>query len=134
LNRPILRAALAFLLCAAPALAAEPAWRHGLAMLGEPKYPAGFPHFDYVNPGAPKGGLVRFGAQGTFDNFNLFVAGIKGELENGTALVYDTLMEPAGTRSRPSTAFSPRRCAIRTTSPPSPTACAPRRAGTTAGR
>jgi microcin C transport system substrate-binding protein len=65
-------------------------------MLGEPKYPAGFAHFDYVNPSAPQGGLVRFGAQGTFDNFNLFVAGIKGELENGTALVYDTLMEPAG--------------------------------------
>lgn len=95
MNRSILRAALAFLLCAAPALAEEPAWRHGLAMLGEPKYPAGFPHFAYVNPSAPKGGLVRFGAQGTFDNFNLFVAGIKGELENGAGLVYDTLMEPA---------------------------------------
>jgi microcin C transport system substrate-binding protein len=96
LNRSILRVALASLLCASPALAEEPAWRHGLAMLGEPKYPAGFAHFDYVNPSAPQGGLVRFGAQGTFDNFNLFVAGIKGELENGTALVYDTLMEPAG--------------------------------------
>ena len=96
LNRSILRAALALLLCAAPALAEEPAWRHGVSLLGEPKYPADFPHFDYVNPDAPKGGLVRFGAQGTFDNFNLFVAGIKGELENGAALVYDTLMEPAG--------------------------------------
>ena len=96
MNRSILRAALASLLCASPALAEEPAWRHGLAMPGEPKYPAGFAHFDYVNPSAPQGGLVRFGAQGTFDNFNLFVAGIKGELENGTALVYDTLMEPAG--------------------------------------
>ena len=96
MNRSILRVALASLLCASPALAEEPAWRHGLAMLGEPKYPAGFAHFDYVNPSAPQGGLVRFGAQGTFDNFNLFVAGIKGELENGTALVYDTLMEPAG--------------------------------------
>ena len=96
MNRSILCVALAFLLCASPALAEEPAWRHGLAMLGEPKYPAGFAHFDYVNPSAPQGGLVRFGAQGTFDNFNLFVAGIKGELENGTALVYDTLMEPAG--------------------------------------
>jgi microcin C transport system substrate-binding protein len=96
LNRSILRVALASLLCASPALAEEPAWRHGLAMLGEPKYPAGFAHFDYVNPSAPQGGLVRFGAQGTFDNFNLFVADIKGKLENGTALVYDTLMEPAG--------------------------------------
>ena len=78
----------AFALAAALAAAAgtsvpaqEAPWGHGLAMMGEPKYPAGFPHFDYVNPGAPKGGLVRFGAQGTFDNFNLAVEGVKGELE-----------------------------------------------------
>src|SRR6266511_1655442 len=31
-------------------------WRHGLSLFGELKYPAGFKHFDYVNPNAPKGG------------------------------------------------------------------------------
>ena len=62
----------------APAGAGEPEWRHAHSLLGEPKYPAGFRHFDYVNPDAPKGGLVRLGVQGTFDNFNLFVAGVKG--------------------------------------------------------
>ena len=30
----------------------------------------GFAHFDYVNPEAPKGGLIRFGVQGSFDTFN----------------------------------------------------------------
>jgi microcin C transport system substrate-binding protein len=63
--------------------------------MGDPKYPAGFAHFDYVNPGAPKGGLVRFGQQGTFDNFNYFVQGVKGELEGGIGLIYDTLMTPS---------------------------------------
>ena len=48
----------------------EAAWTHGLSLFGELKYPAGFKHFDYVNPDAPKGGTVRQIALGTFDNFN----------------------------------------------------------------
>ena len=39
---------------------------HAIAMHGEPKYPAGFAHFDYVNPEAPKGGAIRLGIQGSF--------------------------------------------------------------------
>ena len=30
---------------------------HGLSAFGELKYPADFPNFTYVNPGAPKGGM-----------------------------------------------------------------------------
>ena len=67
-------------------------WRTGVALMGEPKYPPGFPHYDYVNPDAPKGGLVRFGVQGTFDSFNLVIAGVRGELAAGISLIYDTLM------------------------------------------
>ena len=29
---------------------------HALSLIGEPKYPTGFTHFDWVNPDAPKGG------------------------------------------------------------------------------
>ena len=37
-------------------LLAVPAWAaHGYALWGDLKYPAGFAHFDYVNPAAPKG-------------------------------------------------------------------------------
>ncbi|WP_238298525.1 extracellular solute-binding protein, partial [Methylobacterium soli] len=43
-------------------------------------------------PKAPKGGLVRLGAQGGFDNFNLIVSGLKGDLEGGILSIYDTLM------------------------------------------
>ncbi|EFI52636.1 extracellular solute-binding protein [Afipia sp. 1NLS2] len=56
------------------------AWTHGLSLFGDVKYPANFPHFDYVNPTAPKGGVVRQTAVGTFDNFNMVVAGVKGSI------------------------------------------------------
>ncbi len=46
---------------------------HAIAMHGEAKYAETFPHFDYVNPDAPKGGALRRGALGTFDSFNQFI-------------------------------------------------------------
>jgi len=79
----------------APALAADPVWRHGLSLFGELKYPPGFARFDYVNPNAPKGGTVRQIAFGTFDNFNVAVAGVKGTIAQGIDLIYDTLLVPS---------------------------------------
>ena len=73
----------------------EGTWRHGLSLFGEPQYPEGFKHFAYVNPNAPKGGTVRQIAFGTFDNFNLVVAGVKGSIAGGIDLVFDTLMASA---------------------------------------
>jgi microcin C transport system substrate-binding protein len=94
---PILRASLltaALLFTAAPALA-DPAqngeWHHATSLLGEPKYPAGFPHFDYVNVDAPKGGLVRLNAFGGFDTFNPMLN--EGEPGVGLGLVYESLTE-----------------------------------------
>ena len=63
---------------------------HGAAMHGDLKYPAGFSHFEYVNPEAPKGGTVRLGAQGSFDTFNSFI--IKGNSAAGMGFMYDNLM------------------------------------------
>jgi microcin C transport system substrate-binding protein len=70
----------------------EPAWRHALSLFGDIKYPADFKRFDYVNPDAPKGGAVRMISIGTYDNFNMAVAGIKGSLAPAAALIYETLM------------------------------------------
>src|SRR3974390_3535879 len=70
-------------------------WKHGLSLFGEPQYPPGFKHFDYVNPSAPQGGTVRRIAFGTFDNFNQVVAGVKGGLAMGTELITESLMTPA---------------------------------------
>ena len=65
-----------------------PAWaqdapihRHALSLIGEPKYPAGFAHFDFVNPDAPKGGVVRMADIGSFDSLNPVL--YKGETAGG---------------------------------------------------
>ena len=77
-----------------PAAAQQRSWRHGLSLFGDLKYPAGFKHFDYVNPRAPKGGAVRMIAIGGFDNFNVVPGAVKGTLVAGINLIYDTLMTP----------------------------------------
>ncbi len=43
---------------------------HGYSFFGDLKYPADFPHFNYVNPDAPKGGQITLSSRGTFDGFN----------------------------------------------------------------
>ena len=72
--------------------ASEPAWRHALSLFGDIKYPADFKRFDYVNPDAPKGGVARLISIGTFDNFNIAVAGIKGNIAAAATQIYETLM------------------------------------------
>ncbi|ODM73583.1 hypothetical protein BLN97_38450 [Bradyrhizobium elkanii] len=68
-------------------------WRHGLSTYGEIKYPADFKRYDYVKPDAPKGGVVRLFQPGTYDSFNLVVAGLKGSVSAAVARIYDSLME-----------------------------------------
>lgn len=57
------------------ALATDVLRAHAISMFDSetPRYPAGFPHFDYVNPDAPKGGSLRLAAQGSFDSFHPFI-------------------------------------------------------------
>ena len=66
---------------------------HGIAMHGAPKYPAGFSHFDYVNPKAPKGGTLRLAVVANgFDSFNPF--DLRGVAAAGIGTyLYDTLLE-----------------------------------------
>src|SRR6266567_5742330 len=73
----------------------EQLWRHALSLFGDVKYPVDFKRFDYVNPDAPKSGVARQILIGTFDNFNLAVAGVKGSLASAVALVYESLMTPS---------------------------------------
>jgi len=88
--------ATALLLIATPAFAQADkpdTWLHGTSAIGEPKYPAGFSHFDYVNLDAPKGGTVRLDEMGGFDTFNPILP--KGEVVGGIGLIYETLMTPS---------------------------------------
>jgi microcin C transport system substrate-binding protein len=67
-----------------------PVRHHALSLIGEPKYPAGFTQFDYVNPDAPKGGLVRIADIGSFDSLNPVL--YRGEAAGGLGLVFENLM------------------------------------------
>ena len=98
----MLRSLFAILLVAFPAPALRlprgpprpaEAWRHGASLLGDLKYPAGFAHFDYVDPDAPKGGSVRLSAAGSFDSFNVVPS--KGVVATGLGYLYQSLMAPA---------------------------------------
>ena len=78
---------------------------HAYAQFGDIKYPAGFAHFDWVNPKAPKGGefaLVAPTRLTNFDKFNPFT--LKGAAPPGlNALVFETLL--TGTMDEPNTAY-----------------------------
>lgn len=85
-------------LLAASALSAFPAGAgQAYALWGQPKYPAGFAHFDYVNPQAPKGGelrLVSNSRASTFDKYNPFT--LKGSAPAYlSALMFDSLLTGA---------------------------------------
>jgi len=68
---------------------------HAMAMHGQPKYGPDFKHFDYVNPNAPKGGKVRLGVRGTFDNFNQFIPkGVAGAGDATETLMVSSADEP----------------------------------------
>lgn len=67
-----------------------------MAMHGAPKYAATFAHLDYADLNAPKGGVLKLNAVGSFDSLNPFI--IKGSPAAGLAylgqsFLYDSLME-----------------------------------------
>jgi microcin C transport system substrate-binding protein len=92
---------LALSVLAAPAAAQQGEVAHALSLFDDIKYPADFPHFEYVNPDAPKGGRVTLAAMGTFDTLNPFV--IKGTPAAGSGAIYDTLL--ASSMDEPSTSY-----------------------------
>ncbi|WP_424975971.1 extracellular solute-binding protein [Dinoroseobacter sp. S124A] len=82
----------------AMALAALPAQAemitaHGISTFGDLKYAADFPHLDYVNPDAPKGGEISVWAFGSFDSMNPYT--LKGRAAGLSSVFFESLM--AGT-------------------------------------
>jgi len=65
------------------------------AALGyQPKYPAGFSHFSYVNPSAPRGGELVLSGFGNFDSFNPYI--VRGVSVDGLGgLIFEPLMVQA---------------------------------------
>jgi microcin C transport system substrate-binding protein len=88
------------------ALSAAPSWAaHAYAQFGDIKYPPGFTHFGYVNPGAPKGGefrLVPPTRPTNFDKFNPFT--LKGTAPSGIGpMMFESLM--TGNSEEPTTVY-----------------------------
>lgn len=78
---------------------------HAYAQFGDIKYPAGFTHFEYVNPAAPKGGEIRMvppTRPTNFDKFNPFT--LRGTAPYGLSLlVVESLL--TGNAEEPTTAY-----------------------------
>lgn len=75
---------------------------HGLSIFGDLAMPAGFTHFPYVNPQAPKGGEIALqvssvsGNQNftTFNTLNIYI--LKGDGAAGMGAIFDSLMAGSG--------------------------------------
>ena len=94
-----LAAAFAGVLLAFPSLANtaldDLEFKHGIAFFGELKYPPDFTHLDYLNPDAPKGGLLVEATQSAFNNFAPLAEGAIGA-PSGFWFSADTLLVRAG--------------------------------------
>jgi microcin C transport system substrate-binding protein len=81
---------------------AQDADRHGMSAFGDLRYPPDFPHFSYVNPNAPKGGVFsQIGPSRqfnqsfqTFNSLNSYI--LKGDAAQGMELTFASLMARSG--------------------------------------
>ena len=67
----------------------EPTYQHGISFFGELKYPAGFSHFDYINPDAPKGGALVQSTQSDFNTLSVITDFVAAP---GVNWIYDSLV------------------------------------------
>ncbi len=82
--------------------AAQDTETHGLSIFGDLAQPAGFRHFPYVNPDAPKGGEIVLQVSSTsgnqnfttFNTLNIYI--LKGDGAAGMGLIFDSLMSGNG--------------------------------------
>ena len=70
---------------------ASDGYNYAISTFGDFKYQKNFQNFDYINPNATKGGVVKYGAEGGFNNLNQFI--LKGISAAGLSYLYDSLME-----------------------------------------
>ena len=103
--QPLRVQALGLVLPAALALAApanaDIITSHGISTFGELKYEAGFPHLDYVNPDAPKGGEISVWGFGSFDSMHPYTT--KGRSGQLSSIFFESLLE--GTADEPDAVY-----------------------------
>ncbi len=95
---------------AAPRFAfSQPVESHGLSTFGDLQLPPDFKHFPYVNPNAPKGGVLRIQIKNTSGNQNfetfdtLHIYSFRGDGAAGMDATFDTLM--SGSSDEPNSMY-----------------------------
>ncbi len=78
---------------------------HGYSYFGDLSYPPDYPHFNYVNPDAPKGGEISIALSGSFDSMNPYTR--KGRSSALATVMYESLLGQvlAGSGSLPADNF-----------------------------
>ena len=67
---------------------------HGYSFYGDLSYPPDFTHYSYVNPEAPRGGMIALWAPGTFDSMNPYTR--RGRPGRYSWSFYESLLETSG--------------------------------------
>ena len=70
-------------------------YKHGISLMEELKYTQEFTHFEYLNPDAPKGGLLNLMASGSIKNFTWNLDAVVESVE-GLWRTYDRLIVRSG--------------------------------------
>lgn len=84
---------------------------HGYSFYGDLKYPADYPHFDYVNPDAPKGGEISISTLGTFDSMNPYSRKGRGGILS--TMMYESLLgEGIGNEPAPADVYAEYYCLL----------------------
>lgn len=84
---------------------------HGYSFYGDLSYPADFPHFNYVNPDAPKGGEISISTLGTFDSMNPYSR--KGRGGVLSTIMYESLLgDGVGGEAAPADVYAEYYCLL----------------------
>ncbi|MEH6645148.1 MAG: extracellular solute-binding protein [Sulfitobacter sp.] len=84
---------------------------HGYSFYGDLSYPFDFPHFNYVNPEAPKGGEISISTLGTFDSMNPYSR--KGRGGALSTVMYESLLgDGVGGEAAPADVYSEYYCLL----------------------
>lgn len=83
---------------------------HGYSFYGDLTYPADYPHFNYVNPDAPKGGEISLSTLGTFDSMNPYTR--KGRAGALSTVGYESLLGDGVNASAPADVYGEAYCLL----------------------
>lgn len=83
---------------------------HGYSFYGDLSYPVDYPHFDYVNPEAPKGGEIAIAFVGSLDSMNPYSG--KGRAHLFSVFGYESLLGEAPSDGLPADQYSEAYCLL----------------------